>query len=513
MKRIYFFFIGILAMPMLNAQGLDDALRLSQDNIQGTARYRALSGAFGALGGDMSAVSLNPAGSAIFNSTHASASVSSLNKRNNTTYAIGNALRTTDNDFDLHQAGSAFVFTNRNENSPWKKFTFAVAYDKIGNFDNEWQALGTNTTSIASYFLNNANGLRLDQISAFNGETDTQAYAEIGNSFGYQNQQAFLGYQSYLIESELGTDESTNYFANIAGNSFSQAYNYFSSGYNGKFTFNVATQYKDNLYLGINLNSHFTNYERRTQLLERNNETGAVINNVFFENTLRTTGTGFSAQVGGILKVTQDLRVGVTYNTPTWFRIEDETTQYLETSSIDGIPLEDGSTFFSTVINPQIVNIFPQYRLRTPGKLSGSLAYVFGKQGLLSFDYSTKDYSNTELRSRTSGISYADVNQTISNTLKRANTYRVGGEFKLKQLSLRAGYRFEESPYKDTTILGDLNGYSVGLGYNFGNTKLDLTFDQSQQEYGNPLYNTGLTTRPNIDAKNSNITMSLSFNL
>jgi hypothetical protein len=39
-------------------------MRYSQDNLTGTARYRAMS-AFGALG-DLSSLNVNPAGSAVF---------------------------------------------------------------------------------------------------------------------------------------------------------------------------------------------------------------------------------------------------------------------------------------------------------------------------------------------------------------------------------------------------------------------------------------------------------------
>jgi len=43
------------------------------------------------------------------------------------------------------------------------------------------------------FFLANAQGLRLDQISAFENESVTDAYVDIGNTFGYPHQQAFLG--------------------------------------------------------------------------------------------------------------------------------------------------------------------------------------------------------------------------------------------------------------------------------------------------------------------------------
>ena len=37
------------------------------------------------------------------------------------------------------------------------------------------------------------------------------------------------------------------------------------------------------------------------------------------------------------------------------------------------------------------------------------------------------------------------------------------------------GYRFEESPYKVDFAMGDLTGYSTGIGYNFGESRLDVS--------------------------------------
>ena len=65
MKKLFTLIIAAFAMPFLNAQDITDALRYSQQDILGTARYRGMSGALGALGGDLSALQINPAGSAI----------------------------------------------------------------------------------------------------------------------------------------------------------------------------------------------------------------------------------------------------------------------------------------------------------------------------------------------------------------------------------------------------------------------------------------------------------------
>ena len=101
----------------------------------------------------------------------------------------------------------------------------------------------------------------------------------------------------------------------------------------------------------------------------------------------------------------------------------------------------------------------------------------------------------------------------MTDILTDAATYRLGGEYKVKQFSFRGGYRFEESPYKNGVTVGDLTGYSLGIGYNFGNTKLDVTYDKASRTNETPLYNVGLTDAAIIDRTNSNVTVSLSFNI
>ena len=59
-------FITISSLSLF-AQDFNDALRYADDNLQGTSRFQAMGGAFGALGGDLSAFAHNPAGSAVYN--------------------------------------------------------------------------------------------------------------------------------------------------------------------------------------------------------------------------------------------------------------------------------------------------------------------------------------------------------------------------------------------------------------------------------------------------------------
>ena len=508
MKKLIILFIGLVSMSAINAQNISDALRYSESEIQGTARFRALSGAFGALGGDMSAVSVNPAGAAIFSSSHASISLSN-NKKNNDVNYFNGFNSSSNSNFDLNQAGAAIVLRSRKQDSDWKKIVIGFAYDRTSDFEDDWFASGTNNTnSIDSYFIQTTlnQEIPLGILKLQNGEYIEEAYANIGAYYGYDFQQAFLGYWSGIID-PVNMDNNTNddnidYVSNIAPGTFNQEYLYSSTGYNGKFSINFATQYQDNLFLGINLNSHFIDYERYTGFYESNTNDGSIVNNVSFDNFLKTTGTGFSFQLGSIFKITPELRAGFSYDSPTWYTIDEELIQDINSNYADN---EIG--YIS-----DIVNIYPGYKLQTPSKITGSLAYIFGKQGLISFDYSRKDYSNIKFKP-TSDDYFAYLNNIINDDLKSTSTYRIGGEYKHKQVSFRAGYRMEESPYNDESTIGDLTGYSLGLGYNFGNTKLDLTFDRAERETNHQLFDIGLTDSANLNTENTNLTLSLSFNL
>src|SRR6056297_1981974 len=155
MKRISTF-IMVLACTFASAQTIDDVLRYSTENLQGTARYQAMGGAFGALGGDLSALNINPAGSAVFSFSEIGFTLSNYHRNNDALY--GNTIsNTTSNSLDFNQAGGVFVF-NSSTDSPWKKIALAFNYDLVQNYDNEFIARGNTPVGIDNYFLNFAQG-------------------------------------------------------------------------------------------------------------------------------------------------------------------------------------------------------------------------------------------------------------------------------------------------------------------------------------------------------------------
>ena len=170
------------------------------------------------------------------------------------------------------------------------------------------------------------------------------------------------------------------------------------------------------------------------------------------------------------------------------------------------VPSGDESRYYGSPIF-----VFPTYRLRTPSKITGSAAYIINKKGLISIDVATKDYSNIEYKN-TNQNNFRDLNSQMSTELKNAYEIRIGGEYKIKQWSLRGGYRFEESPYETGDIIGDLTGYSAGVGYNFGESKLDLSYANSHRNYDQNLISSGMTDTARIRNVQNNVTLTYSIN-
>ena len=499
MKR-YLTFIVLFACAITSAQNINDVLRYSQENLQGTARFQGMGGAFGALGGDLSALNVNPAGSAVFNNSLFTVSGSHYEMDNLSNY-FGTRSGIKTNDFDLNQIGGVFVFKS-NDNSDWKKMAIAVNYDVVQNFDDEFTIQGNSDQGIDNYFLNFAQGVPFGSILLQDGEFIEDGYLDIGASQGFGDQQAFLGYYGGVLDPE-DLDEATSvYNSNALYNTVNQNFSRFTTGYNSKFTLNLASQYQDNLYLGASLNFHTIFYDQIDELRESGYETGSPIQFTDFSNFLHTEGSGFSFSLGAITKLNQNVRLGGSYQSPTWYRLTDDFSQRINSDLAD-----DDIDF----INFGIVNLFESYTVKTPAKLTGSLALVFGKEGLLSFDYGYQDMSQAELRP-TSDSSFSTVNSEIANNLGTVSSFKLGGEYRFDQVSLRAGYRFEQSPYSDGNNIGDLNGYSGGIGYNFGGSRLDLALNRIEQDYNMQLFDTGVTTPALINKTNTNVSLSYTLN-
>jgi len=495
-----YYFKAILLLfftTSINGQTLQDVLRYSTSDLNGTARYTAMGGAFGALGGDFSALQNNPAAGSVFEHTQFSITTSSILNQTKSTY-FGNSYESKNRDSEFDQVGFALILKNT-EQSPWSKIGFAFNYQKTANFNNAFEADGYNSIGVDQYFLNNAQGFELSNFQIRSDENESDLYLYLGENIGFDAQQSFLGYQSFIIDAAVDESTNTTYLGNVSPGSEGYLHEYITQRSGGikKYAFNISGKYLNKYNLGININSHKLEYREVNDFYEGNYSDSSTLNAFRFNNELLSFGEGISFQVGAIAKLNKQIRFGLSYQSPTWFSITEETTQFVASNNGNNITIE-----------PDVINTYPEYRFKTPSKFSGSFAYIFGQKGLISVDYTQVNYDKAQFNEPNDG-SLNKQNNVITNNVNTAGIFRVGGEYRFGNYSIRAGYIKQGASLKNFDNSSSTR--SIGGGINFGGSSLDLSIVSSEFRGEQQLFSTGLTD--NIDLKKERFTIGLTYTL
>ncbi|WP_437823801.1 OmpP1/FadL family transporter [Tenacibaculum mesophilum] len=445
MKRILTFAIIIASTYTAYSQSLgynDLGILFSRDNNYGTARFEAMSGAFGALGGDISSFGINPAGSAV--AIKSTFGVTLGNR--NTTYTAkyyGNTTETEDDFFNITQAGGILSFDSAH-NSDWNRFALTFNYRLKSDFEGLFSSQGNSGQAL------------------FNEHPD-----DITNQYDNGQEQRF--FNSTYGESSI-------------------------------FEVGFSAVHLNKLYAGASIKFHNLSFGQVTELREVNEDNNGNTLNAFNVQDSYFEGSGVSFSAGFIYKVNQSFRFGLAYETPTWYN------EVFEDSNLNVFDPNDsryddwiGYTEISATNQNTDVNSGEEFnsnifRLRTPSKLTASAAFVFGKQGLISADYTYKDYSGTKYREN--APYFIETNQNFDNDFKGTHSLNIGTEWRFDKMSVRGGYHYEESPYKNALDGDNISGFSLGLGYNFGNVKFDLSYTNSENNSPYHIYN---STAVNID--------------
>jgi len=464
MKYFFTLIFFITATFTIQSQSLgyqDLALLFSGNDNNGSARFVAMSGAFGAVGGDISAMNINPAGIAVYKNSVFSGSISTRNTEVTSTY-YNNAITTEEAFFNASQAGAVFVFEALND-SKWSKFAVGFNYRITKDFGNGFSAGGNSGIATFTDFPLDQNTPHLE--------------------YNISEEQRFRS----TIKGELSE-------INIA----------FSSVHENK------------LYAGVGLNFYDLNFNQEALLTEFNNAaTDDQELDIDLYQVNNTIGTGFSLNAGFIYKAHKFFRFGLAYQTPIWFSeiLQDTNYGFDSENNIDVGFLQGETTFFTEEEAPYTEANdwqYIAYRLKTPSHLTASGAFIFGKSGLISIDYTNKNYQNIKL----SEGYFLNENQFFQNDLRATHNVKIGTEWRMERLSLRGGYQFEQSPLKNASDLENTTGYSFGGGYHFGNSKFDLSYSKSNQNTAYDFYSQfSNINAANLTTNNSKITATLTLNL
>ncbi len=509
--------IGIiltLCYNTIGAQTYEDAIRFSQQQFLGTARSISMGGAFGSLGGDFTAIGINPAGIAVYRSSEFTFTPS-LNI--NSTESSFNGLSMDENQTRIGFSQIGFVGTYKPMREVKEGIVsshFAIGYNKNNNFNFKSIASGNGiVNSMTDIFRINAYGLNPDYYE--------DSYPDYWDPY---NANTGLAFGTYLIDLDGLDDDNVQTYSSFLneGDKVDQTRVIEKIGYSGEINITGGINISHILMLGGSFNIHTLSYEHDSYYYEQfnaeNPENSITFNNFTLHEYLNMSGTGVSLKIGAIVKPIQNLRIGLAYHSPAWIKIEEDYGAKLTVDFFNNIP-EIGTRFTEKRYDSQY-----DYQINTPSKMIGSLSYIFGKKGLISFDYERIDYSNAKIKSNNNSlgdITFA-TNQSdiISETYTAVNNIRIGGEFRASQnLSIRAGYGIIGSPLENDSENLKITNLSGGIGYRNSSYFIDLAYQLSSSKdyYYNydwdTIHDVNLQAPPrtSLDIKNHYLALTLGF--
>ncbi len=483
MKNAVLFALTLVSGITSFAQVPEDVIKYSWFGPNGTARTQAIGGAIGALGADVTANYVNPAGLAFFKTREfvISPGFSFISNKGN----YRGSSKTDDKSFfNLGTSGVVFGFSDNR--SRWNNAAFSIAVSRTANFNNRVSYSGQNNfSSYGEQYAAEAasSGLSLDDILNSND-------VSIGTR---------LATYTYLIDT-LTIPGNANpdivslaQWKNLKSNApflVNQQNTIETSGGITEIAVGFAGARMDRFYVGGSLGIPIVNYEKNSVFTETD-ATGDANNN-FASSTLTekytTKGIGLNLKLGAIYKVADQLRLGLAVHTPTLYGLKD--TYYATmTTNTENYVRPNNSTV--TASSDQTLSLYPQYRydLTSPWKLMLSGAYIINavedvkqQRGFITADVEYITYKTNRFKTgEETGDNgyYDDVNTVIKDYYKNAFNFRVGGEVKLTTVMVRAGFSYYTNPYKDSELNGKKMFMSGGLGYRNKGFFIDLTYVHS----------------------------------
>ncbi|MFA9372271.1 MAG: OmpP1/FadL family transporter [Labilibaculum antarcticum] len=489
MKRYTFLLILSLIAGTSYSQSVDNALKYSRQEFSGTARSTAMGGAFGALGGDFSSLSINPGGIGVYRSSEFTFTPS-------IEYTESKNSGFSEDKYSFTMGNVGYVATFIPRMAPekgWQNFNFGIGYNRIANFNREGYLFNLNSeTSLLDRWASLASG-ESDELYPFEEK---------------------LAYDTYLIN----INDEGNYQAVLfGGDRMDQQKRIDEKGYIGEYVLSFGANYGHKLYLGATVGIQDLYYKSTTSYSEYSlMDNITSLNEFTFSEYMTTSGVGVNLKFGAIYKVTNSLRLGAAIHTPTFYNLEEKyytsLSSTFEPSIPDGFP-EDGEathSYYSADINNNDLTAVANYDFETPFRTILSAAYLFGKKAILSVDYEMIDYSNNEFNDSDVSDSMED-NQKIADTYQSTSNLRIGAEYRITpNFSLRGGYAKTGDPYKSAVNEG-YDTYSGGFGIKQNNFFFDMAYQYKEYNEDFLMYDGSPDEFVRLNNTNHQVRMTFGF--
>lgn len=439
--RHYISAISLLfGASFLQAQNTFQNAEVSQDHdLQGTARYVAMGGAFAALGAEISAMGDNPAATALMRKSEVAI----------TAGAIWGADETMTHMYDRTHATfdqGGLVGSFRIDGRYIKNFNIGFNYHKKINYNN----LNGGEVYCNGSQLNQLAGL----LNAYGADISTESL--------------YGAYYDCGLIDMLGTRDNPTWRRSAQlSPTWGQSMYRMTSGGLHAYDINFSVNVKDRYYVGLNIGVEHMSYNNESRYDERIG-TDANPLNYYIEDRHTIRGTGVNFKLGAIIRPIEDnpLRLGVAIETPTWFLL---TSRYDYTLYSKLIANETDAKRYDQPIHTFVnkPNVYPtycsgyydmDYSLRSPWRFRlaiGSTVKNWFAWGA-DFEYAIFKYegqgypANDERRSIFNTTEDAEMNAVTRSCLSGQYRVKFGLEAKpIRRLALRVGYNYISSIYKN----------------------------------------------------------------
>lgn len=420
--------MGVAASFFMMAQNASVITNTSEvygnQSLNGSAKYNAMAGSTGALGGDGNALLNNPAGLGVAINGSLAATLGIENYKNNSTLN-GSSIGYTNTEGNITNLNGVAAFQLMTETA-WKFVNIGVNYSSR-SLDNYVETAGNNNIVISKALID-------------------------------QNGNAVTGEMTY------------------------EGHAYNRTGQQSKMAFGVGANYNNAVYFGAGLNFHSANLEQYDSAVFHLN-----LDNTRAEYSKQYTpfseqGSGFSANIGVIGKLGNQIRLGAALETPTWWSVERVYADHYEDTS--------------GYISYEYLN--ETRTLRSPMKATLSAALVPNKNFSANIDYTValgKPHYKVE------GPAETELNDFFSENSKNMSEIKVGAEYRISGFRLRGGFAHASNPFNamnisayddngtasdrsfDDLFAGNRSTIGLGLGYDWRSFFIDAAFQHMTSNY------------------------------
>ncbi len=433
MKKYIVIVMSLLLPLCVVAQ---DAMRLSEREVVGTARYVGMAGAMTAVGGDPSAAMDNPAGLGLYRRWEMSATLDVVADQ---TYHVVNPLVAKKNNCMLKNVAVVFSFVNPYNVSGFIGHNFMIGYRRLRSFDRNLNIVcNTNDYSIAHYAAAKTDGLQPIDVQR-DGRWDDSDVGWI----------SLLAYDNYVIHPDgVPGDYTGKWHAALSdGVNVRNELKIEEWGNVSEFNLSWAMNMSHKWYVGLGLNLRTLSYSKQATYLEKP-ESGGYIRNY---SAVSMSGIGFNANVGLIYRPIRAFRMGLSLQTPSITQLT--TSNYGKMSSDLGPEPTSINTPDGRITNT----------LHMPLNMSVGMATQIQQYGLISVQY--------DLAAMRGYVPVHTIRLGVEAVIKRSFFLEAGYALESSFVAAKQlldSYRISYNSIRtDTDLRKNMTAHTIGAGFGF----------------------------------------------